>query len=261
MPSAVGRLPRRCPRPPGCAGDVAGFADGAAGPARPGSQRVAQIGAAIGREFSYELAAAVGELADERLQDALQRLVDAGLVFQRGTPPDALYLFKHALVQDAAYGTLLRGPRRQLHARIAEALKAHSPELMDSQPELFAQHYAEAGLVEKSVACWGKAGHRSAARSAMAEAAAQFHKALDQLALLPDDPERQRQELEFCSALGAVLLCRQRLRRAGNGSSLCPRTRAVGAVGFSLGVPSRSLLGQSRYHVYPRRIGFGAALG
>ena len=89
-------------------------------------------------------------------------------------PPTAEYMFKHALVQDAAYGTLLRGPRRQLHARIAEALEAHSPELMDSQPELFAQHYAEAGMVEKSVACWGKAGRRSAARSAMAEAAAQF---------------------------------------------------------------------------------------
>ena len=152
----------------------------------PAAKGVAQIGAAIGREFSYELAASVGELAEERLQDALQRLVDAGLVFQRGTPPEAAYLFKHALVQDTAYSTLLRGPRRQLHARIAEALTAHYPELMDSQPELFAQHYAEAGLIEKSVACWGKAGHRSAARSAMAEAAAQFQKGLDQLALLAD---------------------------------------------------------------------------
>ena len=133
-----------------------------------------------------------------------QRLVDAGLVFQRGAPPAAEYLFKHALVQDAAYGTLLRGPRQQLHARIAGALEAHFPELMESQPELFAQHYAEAGLVEKSVACWGKAGHRSAARSAMAEAAAQLQKGLDQLELLPDELERQRQELEIRSALGAV---------------------------------------------------------
>ena len=226
----------------------------------PAAKGVAQIGAAIGREFSYELAASVGELAEERLQDALQRLVDAGLVFQRGTPPEAAYLFKHALVQDTAYGTLLRGPRRQLHARIAEALTAHYPELMDSQPELFAQHYAEAGLVEKSVACWGKAGHRSAARSAMAEAAAQFRKALDQLALLPDTAERQRQELEFCSALGAVLLCRQRLGRAGNGPCLCPRTRAVGAAGFSLGVPSHPTWAVPLSHD-PRRIGFGAALG
>jgi predicted ATPase len=171
----------------------------------PAAKRVAQIGAAIGREFTYELAAAVGELAEERFQEALQRLVDAGLAFQRGMPPTAEYMFKHALVQDAAYGTLLRGPRRQLHARIAEALETHSPEMMDSQPELFAQHYAEAGLVEKSVDYWGKAGRRSAARSATAEAAAQFQKGLDQLELLPDTPERKRQELELQCALGAVL--------------------------------------------------------
>jgi predicted ATPase len=127
-------------------------------------------------------------------------------VFQRGTPPEAVYSFKHALVQDAAHGSLLRSARRQLHAQIAEALETHSPEIIDSQPELLAQHYAEAGLVEKSVACWGKAGRRSTARSAMAEAAAQLQKGLDQLALLPDGPERRRRELEFCSALGAALI-------------------------------------------------------
>jgi class 3 adenylate cyclase/predicted ATPase len=166
---------------------------------------VAQIGAAIGREFPYPLLRAVSRLPEDELNAALSRLVTSELVFQRGMPPEAVYAFKHALVQDAAHGSLLRNTRQQLHAQIAEALEAHSPELMDSQPELLAQHYAEAGLVEKSVACWGKAGHRSAARSAMAEAAAQFQKGLDQLALLPDAPERQRQELEFCSALGAVL--------------------------------------------------------
>src|SRR6202030_2459882 len=100
---------------------------------------------------------------------------------------------------------LLRNTRQQLHARIAQALETYSPELMDIQPELFAQHYQEAGLVEKSAAYWGKAGHRSTSRSALAEAAAQFQKGLDQLALLPKNPERQRQELEFCGALGAVL--------------------------------------------------------
>ena len=179
----------------------------------PAAKAVAQIGAAIGREFSYELAASVGELDETRLHDALQRLVDAGLVFQRGTPPEAAYLFKHALVQDTAYGTLLRGPRQRLHARIAEALTAHYPELMDSQPELFAQHYAEAALIEKSAAYWGKAGHGSAARSATAEAAAQLQKGLDQLALLPDTPERQRQELEFLSSLGAALIATKGYRR------------------------------------------------
>ena len=109
-------------------------------------------------------------------------------------------------MQDAAHGTVLRRARQQLHARVADALEAQSPELMDTQPELFAQHYAEAGLVEKSVICWGKAGQRSAARSAMAEATAQLQKGLDQLTLLPDDPQHQRQQLEFWSALGAVLL-------------------------------------------------------
>jgi len=99
----------------------------------------------------------------------------------------------------------LRNARRQWHTRIAEALEADFPEITESQPELLAQHYTEAGLVEKSVAYWDKAGHRSVARSAMSEAAAQFQKGLNQLALLPDTPGRRRQELEFWSALGAVL--------------------------------------------------------
>jgi class 3 adenylate cyclase/predicted ATPase len=167
---------------------------------------VAQTGAAIGREFSYPLLRAVSRLSEAELQAALARLVASELVFRRGAPPDAVYTFKHALVQDAAHGSLLRTARQQLHAQIADALETHLPELMDSQPELFAQHYAEAGFVEKSVAYWGKAGRRSAARSAMAEAAAQLQKGLDQLALLPDAPIRQRQELEYCNALGAALV-------------------------------------------------------
>jgi predicted ATPase len=168
-------------------------------------RRVAQIGAAIGRQFPYPLLCAVSRLREDELQVALARLVASELVFQRGTPPEAVYSFKHALVQDAAHSSLLRNARRQLHAQIAETLETHSPEITESQPELLAQHYAEAGLVEKSVFYWGKAGHRSAARSAMAEATAQFQKGLDQLELLPDNPERQRQELEFSSALGGVL--------------------------------------------------------
>jgi class 3 adenylate cyclase/predicted ATPase len=166
---------------------------------------VAQIGAAIGREFSYALLHAVSRLPEDELQSALDRLVVSELVFQRGTPPEAVYSFKHALVQDAAHSSLLRSSRQQLHAQIADTLATHFPELMDSQPELLAQHYAEAGLVEKSVAYWDRAGRRSAARSAMAEAAAQFYNALEQLALLPDGRERQRRELELRSALGTVL--------------------------------------------------------
>jgi class 3 adenylate cyclase/predicted ATPase len=210
---------------------------------------VAQIGAAIGREFSYALLRAVSRLPEEELQAALARLVASELVFRRGMPPNAVYSFKHALVQDAAHSSLLRSARQQLHAQIAEALAAHSPELMDSQPELFAQHYAEAGLMEKSVICWGKAGHSSAARSAMTESAAQFQKGLEQLALLPDTPERQRQELEFWSALGAA-------SRAVKGQA-APETGHAYArareLWEQLGSPSEFLripFGQSRYHMF-----------
>lgn len=138
------------------------------------------------------------------LHEALARLVASELVYQRGTPPDAVYTFKHTLVQDVAHDSLLRPARQQLHAHIAEALETHFSELMDSQPELFAQHYAEAGLVEKSIAYWDKAARHSAARSAMAEAAAQLKKGLDQLALLPESRQRLLQELEFWSALGVA---------------------------------------------------------
>jgi predicted ATPase len=154
-------------------------------------RRVAQIGAAIGCEFFYGSVRAVARLSDGELEAALARLVSSELVFQHSAPPEAVYVFKHALVQDAAHGSLLRSTRQQLHAQIADVLERISPELMESQPEFFALHYAEAGLVEKSIGYWGKAGRRSAARSAMAEAVAQLQKRLEQLALLPDTAERQ----------------------------------------------------------------------
>jgi class 3 adenylate cyclase/predicted ATPase len=210
---------------------------------------LAQIGAAMGREFPYALLSAVSHLSEGELQAALARLVASELLFQRGRPPNAVYSFKHALVQDAAHGSLLRGTRRQLHAQIAEALEALSPEMMDSQPELFAQHYAEAGLVEKSVACWGKAGHRSVARSAMAEAVAQFQKGLDQLALLPDNRERLKQELEFWSALGAALLAVRGYAALETGRAYA-RARELWE---QLGCPSEFVqipFGQSRYHAH-----------
>ena len=168
-------------------------------------RHVAQIGAVIGRWFRYTLIRAVSGLSEEELQTSLARLVASELVFQTGTPPDAVYTFKHVLVQEAAYSSLLRNTRQHLHGQIAAALEAHLPEMMDSQPELFARHYTAAGLVEKSVSYWSKAARRSAARSALAEAAAQFQKTLEQLTRLPDTPERQRQELEIWSASGAVL--------------------------------------------------------
>ncbi|MFL5268892.1 MAG: AAA family ATPase, partial [Stellaceae bacterium] len=208
---------------------------------------VAQIGAAIGREFSYQLLRAVSRLPDDELRSALARLVASELIFQKGAPPDAVYSFKHALVQDAAHGSLLRSSRQQLHAQIAEALETYSPELMDGQPELFAQHYAQAGLVAKSVACWGKAGHSSAARSAMAEAAAQFQRALDQLALLPDCPGHRGLELEFRSALGAALMAAKGYAAPETGQAY-GRARELWE---RLGSPSEFLripYGQSLYH-------------
>jgi DNA-binding winged helix-turn-helix (wHTH) protein/predicted ATPase len=217
---------------------------------RLGSARhVAQIGAVIGREFSYTLVHAVSHFPDDELLDALATLVASELVFQRGAPPDAVYSFKHALVQDAAHGTLLRHARQQLHAQVAEALEAQSHELMDTQPELFAQHYAEAGLIEKSTICWGKAGRKSAARSAMAEAAAQLQKGLDQLALLPETPERQRQELELRSTLGAVLGTAKGNAAPETGHAYA-RARELWD---QLGSPSGFLhipFGQSRYHAF-----------
>jgi DNA-binding winged helix-turn-helix (wHTH) protein/predicted ATPase len=215
---------------------------------RLGSARlVAQVGAAIGRQFPYALLHAVCRLSNDELQTALGRLVTSELVFQHGTPPDSIYSFKHALVQDAAHGSLLRNARQQLHARIADALETDSSDALESQPELLAQHYAEAGLVEKSVACWSKAGHRSAGRSAMAEAAAQLQKGLDQLALLPDDLEHQRHELEFRSALGGVLQAAKGYAAPETGRAHA-RARELWE---QLGSPSEFLqvpLGQSVYH-------------
>jgi class 3 adenylate cyclase/predicted ATPase len=220
---------------------------------------VAQIGATIGREFSYALLSAVSDLPDEELRAALVRLVASELVLQRGMPPDAVYTFKHALVQDAAHGSLLRSTRQQLHARIAEALEAHSPELMDTQPELFAQHYVEAGMVEESVAFWGKAGHNSAARSAMAEAAAQFQKGLDQLALLPETRERQLQELELCSALGAALTAVKGQAAPETGHAHA-RSRELWE---QLGSPSEFLwvpYQESAYHAFRAELGLALRL-
>jgi class 3 adenylate cyclase/predicted ATPase len=220
-------------------------------------RHVAQIGAAFGRWFRFTSLRAVSGLPEDELQASLARLVASELVFQSGTPPDAVYTFKHALVQEAAYSSLLRDTRQQLHGQIAEALEAHFPELMDSQPELFARHYVEAGRVEKSVFYWGKAARRSAARSAMAEATAQYQKGLDQLTLLPDDFVRQRQELEFYAALGAVLQAVKGFAAPETGHAY-DRARELWE---QLGCPSEFLhipRGQSIYHAI--RGQFGLAL-
>ena len=169
---------------------------------RAGSAKeVAQIAAAIGREFSHALLASVVRKREADLEADLDRLIAAGLLFRRGASPHASYLFKHALVQDAAYGTLLREPRRALHARIAEALESQFADIVESQPELVARHCTEAGLIEKAAALWGKGGQRSLARSALVEAVKQFTRALAQMATLQVTPALRREEIKLQVAL------------------------------------------------------------
>ena len=165
------------------------------------AKEVAQIGAAIGREFSHALLAAVVRKPGAELGSALDSLIAAGLLFRQGVPPHATYLFKHALVQDAAYGTLLREPRRALHARIAETLESQSAEIIERQPELLARHCTEAGWIEKAAGLWGKAGQRSLDRSALVEATAQLTRALDQIATLPATPALRREQIKLQVAL------------------------------------------------------------
>ena len=170
------------------------------------AKEVAQVGAAIGREFSHSLLALVVREAGAELASALDRLIQAGLLFRQGVPPHASYLFKHALVQAAAYGTLLREPRRGLHARIAEILESQFKEIVATNPEVLARHWAEAGLAGKAVCCWLKGGQQAIARGAMSEAVAQLRKGLDLLSGVPDDAERQEPELDLQIALGHALL-------------------------------------------------------
>jgi predicted ATPase len=170
------------------------------------AKEVAQIGAAIGREFSHTLLAAVVRKSDAELGLALDRLIQSGLLFRQGVPPHATYLFKHALVQDAAYATLLRERRCVLHTRIAETLESQFAEIAESQPELLARHCTEAGLIEKAAGLWGKAGQRSLERSALVEAAEQLTRALDQIAALPATPALRREEIKLQVALITPLI-------------------------------------------------------
>ncbi len=170
------------------------------------AKEVAQIGAAIGREFSHAVLAAVARKPEAELGSALDRLIAAGLVFRQGVPPHASYLFKHALVQDAAYGTLLREPRRALNARIAETLESQFAEIVDNQPELLARHCTEAGQIEKAAGLWGKAGRQSLGRSALVEAAEQLTRALTQIATLPTTPALRREQIKLQVALITPLL-------------------------------------------------------
>jgi class 3 adenylate cyclase/predicted ATPase len=170
------------------------------------AKEIVQIGAVIGREFSHTLLASVSHNSDIELRALLKTIVEGGLFFQHGYPPHSTYLFKHALVQDAAYGTLLRERRRALHARVAETLEKQFAEIAESQPELLARHCTEAGLVEKAAGLWGKAGQRSLDRSALLEAVAQFTRALDQIETLPASPTLRAEQVKIQVAVITPLL-------------------------------------------------------
>jgi TOMM system kinase/cyclase fusion protein len=167
---------------------------------------LAQLGATLGREFSYALLQAVSPWDEATVQRGLHQLVAAEFLYQRGLPPQATYLFKHALIQDAAYQSLLRSTRQRHHQHIAQMLEARFPDICETQPELLAHHYTEAGLGAQAIPYWQQAGQRAGQRSAHAEAIAHLNKGLELLQSLPDTPERARQELGLQVALGPALM-------------------------------------------------------
>ena len=183
---------------------LAFLADGAARPARPCEGNGADW-SSDWREFSHALLAAVAHKDENALRSGLDALTSSGLLFRQGVPPSTTYLFKHALVRDAAYGTLLREPRRALHARIAATLESQFAEIADNQPELLARHCTEAELIEKAAGLWGKAGQRSLARAALLEGKEQLKRALDQIAILPATLALRREEIKLRVAFGNAL--------------------------------------------------------
>jgi predicted ATPase/class 3 adenylate cyclase len=172
----------------------------------PVAKEVGQIGAVLGREFGYDLIEPVAQRSTSELRAGLDRLAEAGLLFCRGVAPHASYLFKHALVQDAAYGTLLRTRRQELHARVAAVLEHDFTDLVERQPELLAHHLTAAGNTQRAVDQWLKAGQFTAARSAHPEAIRHFDRGLTTLTALPAGPARDRREIELQLARGLSLL-------------------------------------------------------
>jgi predicted ATPase len=182
-------------------------------------KEVAQIGAVIGREFAHEQLAAISTFSDGQLIAALDQLVESGLIFRRGAPPTATYTFKHALVQDAAYQSLLRATRRHYHAQIGQLFEQQFPEIGETQPELVAHHYTEAGDTEQALRYWHQAGRRAARRSANAEAIGHLTRGLQILSGLPDTPERTARELDFQMSLGPAFIAMK-----GHGAGEVERT-------------------------------------
>jgi predicted ATPase/class 3 adenylate cyclase/predicted negative regulator of RcsB-dependent stress response len=173
------------------------------------AREVAQLGAVLGREFAYDMLQALATMEDGTLQDGLAQLVAAELLYQRGRPPRATYIFKHALIRDAAYASLLRSTRQQVHQRVAQLLEVEFPETVATQPELVAYHYTEAGRAEQALGYWQHAGQRALEHSAHLEAIGHLRQGLALLPALPDTPTRTQQELELQMALGPALMAIQ----------------------------------------------------
>jgi predicted ATPase len=167
---------------------------------------LAQLGATLGREFAYELLRAVSPWDEDTLRRGLHQLVQAEFLYQRGLPPQATYVFKHVLIQDAAYQSLLKSTRQQYHQRIAQVLAAQFPDIVETQPELLAQHCTEAGMAAQAILYWQRAGQQAMQRSANLEAINHLTKGLELLKTLPETPERARQELDVQTALGPALM-------------------------------------------------------
>jgi class 3 adenylate cyclase/predicted ATPase len=171
-----------------------------------GDREMVQLAAALGREFSYEVLAAVATVEEPTLQAELAKLVQAEVLYPKGRPPRCQYIFKHALIEDAAYNSLIKAKRQQFHRRIAEVLELRFPQTVATQPELVAHHFTEAGLVEKGVGYWLKAGRRSRARSADSEAIGHVSKGLTLLETLKESRERDARELELLTTLGPAYI-------------------------------------------------------
>jgi class 3 adenylate cyclase/predicted ATPase len=215
------------------------------------AKEVAQLGAVLGREFAYDVLQAIAPMDEAALQDGLRQLVEAELLYQRGRPPRARYVFKHALIQDAAYASLLRTARQQVHANVAHALTEKLPELVETQPELLAHHYTQAGLLAPALDLWQAAAERAVRRSAYVEAIHSIDQALAQLALLPPDETRDRRELPLqvmklgplygvkgyaspeidAASARALTLCRS----LGDGATLFPALYARWALQYVMG--------------------------
>ena len=188
----------------------------------PAAKEIAQIGAAIGREFSYELIAAVAPKPKTELDSALNQLTESGLAFRRGAPPEATYTFKHALVQDAAYESLLKSRRQTLHTKIARVLEEHFPTTTDTEPELLAHHLTAAGQTEAAIGYWQKAGQLALKRLALKEAISHLNKGMDIIATLPKSAQRDAAELDLRIPLGTAWIARRGFAALEAWSSLHP---------------------------------------